>query len=381
MQTIIGVRFKKAGKIYYYSPGQLDIELGDNVIVDTARGTECGVTVLAPREVEDSEIVKPLKVVHRIASDQDLQRLAENREREKEAFAVCEQKIADRGLAMKLVEVEYTFDMNKIIFYFTADGRIDFRELVKDLAAVFRTRIELRQIGVRDEAKLRGGIGCCGRPLCCASFLGEFAPVSIKMAKDQNLSLNPTKISGICGRLMCCLKYEEECYKNGEMCNNCQLHQTEAPEQGSRVRTDEGHGRVISLNEQRRTATILLDNTRTVVKTWDDVVAAEVEDDVVVEVESDEPQRRPERQRRSASAGNEEHDSRSQRPRRSRNRGERNDRRPRRNGGEENEERQTRSRRPRDGHRRPRGNAKSRSRDNRSGENRSADRGPQPGDK
>jgi len=270
MQTIIGVRFKRAGKIYYFSPGNLDIKLGDMVIVETARGMECGETVIGPREESEDKIVPPLKVVHRIANESDIHRIAENKEKEKDAFRICEEKIAAHGLPMNLVEVEYTFDMNKIIFYFTADGRIDFRELVKDLAAVFRTRIELRQIGVRDEAKFMGGIGCCGRPLCCATFLGDFEPVSIRMAKDQNLSLNPTKISGICGRLMCCLKYENDCYC-GENC----LHQQKkiiAPSQGARVVSVEGEGKVISLNQQRRSATILLDSGRTIVASWEDVI-------------------------------------------------------------------------------------------------------------
>ena len=216
MQTVVGVRFKQAGKIYYFGPGDLDIQKDDDVIVETARGVEYGRAVIGPREVEDSAVVLPLKLVQRKATDADRAKVASNEEQEKEAFAICEQKIALHKLPMKLVGVEYTFDINKIIFYFTADGRIDFRELVKDLASVFRTRIELRQIGVRDEAKLMGGIGCCGRPLCCATFLGDFEPVSIRMAKEQNLSLNPTKISGICGRLMCCLKYENDCY-----CKQC----------------------------------------------------------------------------------------------------------------------------------------------------------------
>jgi cell fate regulator YaaT (PSP1 superfamily) len=275
VQTIIGVRFKKAGKIYYFGPGNLEIEQGQHVIVETARGMECGLTVLGPREVEDQEITQPLKIVHRIANASDLQRIEENKKRQVEAFAICEKKIQEHKLPMKLVEVEYTFDMNKIIFYFTADGRIDFRNLVKDLAAVFRTRIELRQIGVRDEAKLMGGIGCCGRPLCCASFLGDFEPVSIRMAKEQNLSLNPTKISGICGRLMCCLKYENDCY-----CENCHKKQKKvmAPAQGSRVVSVEGEGKVISLNQQRRTATILLDNSRTIVASWEDVIEKDEDD-------------------------------------------------------------------------------------------------------
>jgi len=276
MQTIIGVRFKKAGKIYYFAPGNLDIKPGDRVIVETARGMECGETVIGPREEAEDKIIPPLKVVHRIANESDIRRIAENKEKEKEAFGICEEKIAAHGLPMKLVEVEYTFDMNKIIFYFTADGRIDFRELVKDLAAVFRTRIELRQIGVRDEAKFMGGIGCCGRPLCCATFLGDFEPVSIRMAKDQNLSLNPTKISGICGRLMCCLKYENDCYCGGD----CPHQQKKVlpPSQGARVVSVEGEGKVISLNQQRRSATILLDSGRTIVASWEDVIEKDEEE-------------------------------------------------------------------------------------------------------
>ena len=276
MQTIIGVRFKKAGKIYYFAPGNLDIKLGDMVIVETARGMECGETVIGPREESEDKIVPPLKVVHRIANESDIRRIADNKEKEKEAFGICEEKIAAHGLPMNLVEVEYTFDMNKIIFYFTADGRIDFRELVKDLAAVFRTRIELRQIGVRDEAKFMGGIGCCGRPLCCATFLGDFEPVSIRMAKDQNLSLNPTKISGICGRLMCCLKYENDCYC-GENCPH-QQKKILPPSQGARVVSVEGEGKVISLNQQRRSATILLDSGRTIVASWEDVIEKDEDD-------------------------------------------------------------------------------------------------------
>ncbi|MBQ1509588.1 MAG: stage 0 sporulation protein [Selenomonadaceae bacterium] len=275
MQTVIGVRFKKAGKIYYFSPGRLDIAKGDDVIVETARGVEYGRTVIGPREVEDDTVVLPLKIVQRKASEADKERVLENKEREKEAFGICGRKIAEHQLPMKLVDVEYTFDMNKIVFYFTADGRIDFRELVKDLAYVFRTRIELRQIGVRDEAKLMGGIGCCGRPLCCASFLGDFEPVSIRMAKEQNLSLNPTKISGICGRLLCCLKYENDCYE--EACHKKPVVQE--PKQGSRVVSVEGAGKVISVNTQRRTATILLDDGKTIVASWEDVVEKEEEED------------------------------------------------------------------------------------------------------
>ena len=267
MQIVVGVRFKEAGKIYYFSPGKLELAQDDEVIVETARGVEFGVAVIGPREVEDSSVVLPLKVVQRKATKADRAKEKDNQSKEKEAFRICEKKIAAHQLPMKLVEVEYTFDVNKIIFYFTADGRIDFRELVKDLASVFRTRIELRQIGVRDEAKLVGGIGCCGRPLCCATFLGDFEPVSIRMAKEQKLSLNPTKISGICGRLMCCLKYESECYEG-----QCPKKKIQAPKQGSRVVSVDGEGKVISLNMQRRTATILLDDSKTIVASWEDVI-------------------------------------------------------------------------------------------------------------
>lgn len=213
MTTVVGVRFRRVGKIYYFDPAGLEINAGDNVIVETARGVEYGHVAMAPRDVEDDRVVLPLKPVMRKATPEDDAADAANREKEKDAFKICLEKIAKHGLEMKLIECEYTFDNNKVLFYFTADGRIDFRELVKDLASVFRTRIELRQIGVRDETKTVGGIGICGRPLCCATYLSEFVPVSIKMAKEQNLSLNPTKISGTCGRLMCCLKHEEEAYE------------------------------------------------------------------------------------------------------------------------------------------------------------------------
>jgi len=213
MVNVIGVRFRKAGKIYYFDPAGYDIKVGDNVIVETARGIEYGHVVLAPRLVEEDKIVQPLKPVIRVATPEDDAIEKRNKEKEKEAFKICLEKIKKHGLEMKLIDSEYTFDNNKVLFYFTADGRIDFRELVKDLASVFKTRIELRQIGVRDETKIVGGIGICGRQLCCHTYLSEFAPVSIKMAKEQNLSLNPTKISGVCGRLMCCLKNEEEAYE------------------------------------------------------------------------------------------------------------------------------------------------------------------------
>jgi cell fate regulator YaaT (PSP1 superfamily) len=213
MANVIGVRFRRAGKIYYFAPAGLEIKLGDNVIVETARGIEYGNVVLGIREIEDDMIVQPLKPVIRVATAEDDEIERKNKEKEKEAFKICLEKIAKHGLEMKLIDSEYTFDNNKVLFYFTADGRIDFRELVKDLASVFKTRIELRQIGVRDETKIVGGIGICGRTLCCNSHLSEFTPVSIKMAKEQNLSLNPTKISGVCGRLMCCLKNEQEAYE------------------------------------------------------------------------------------------------------------------------------------------------------------------------
>ncbi len=213
MVKIIGVRFRRTGKIYYFSPGELHIEKGQNVIVETARGVEYGKVVLGMRNIKEEEVSAPLKSVIRIATESDTEQEEQNREKEKEAFQICLEKINKHGLEMKLIDAEYTFDNNKVLFYFTADGRIDFRELVKDLASVFKTRIELRQIGVRDETKVRGGYSICGRPLCCSTYLTDFVPVSIKMAKEQNLSLNPTKISGVCGRLMCCLKNEEETYE------------------------------------------------------------------------------------------------------------------------------------------------------------------------
>ena len=235
MITIIGVRFRNVGKVYYFSPRELDICVGDHVIVETARGVEYGFVVLGPKEVDDSKVIQPLKEVIRIATPKDDAREESNRKKEKEAFEICQKKIRAHNLEMKLIDAEYTFDNNKMLFYFTADGRIDFRELVKDLAMVFKTRIELRQIGVRDEAKTLGSIGVCGRGLCCSQFLGEFAPVSIKMAKEQGLSLNPTKISGACGRLMCCLKYEQDTYEE-------LLKVT--PKQGAIVKTPEGTGSV-----------------------------------------------------------------------------------------------------------------------------------------
>ena len=239
MAKVIGVRFKRVGKVYYFSPGDLKLAEGDHVIVETSRGMEYGEVVIADKEVAEKDIVAPLKTVLRRATAKDDKRVEENKRKEKEALEICQKKIEKHGLEMKLVDVEYTFDNSKIIFYFTAEGRVDFRELVKDLAGVFKTRIELRQIGVRDEAKMMGGLGPCGRACCCSSFLGDFSPVSIKMAKEQNLSLSPTKISGLCGRLMCCLNYEQEHYS--------QMRQR-MPKVGSTVTTPDGDGVVLENN-------------------------------------------------------------------------------------------------------------------------------------
>ena len=239
MAEVIGVRFKEVGKIYYFDPKNKKLKTGEKVIVETARGIECGVVALANKNIPDEEIIHPLKPLIRKANDNDLSHIEENKKREKEAFKIFEQKIAEHNLEMNLVDVEYTFDNNKILFYFTADGRVDFRTLVKDLASVFRTRIELRQIGVRDEAKMLGGLGVCGRPFCCHSFMGDFQPVSIKMAKEQGLSLSPVKISGTCGRLMCCLKYEQEAYLD-------LLKRT--PKVGAIVKTPDGKGLVVENN-------------------------------------------------------------------------------------------------------------------------------------
>lgn len=239
MYDVVGVRFKKAGKIYYFDPGDLSIQKDEFVIVETVRGVEYGRVVTPRKQVGEKDVVLPLKKVVRIADQKDRLIVEENKTAAKEAYDVCSEKVNEHQLDMKLVDVEYTFDRNKVIFYFTADGRVDFRELVKDLASIFRTRIELRQIGVRDEAKMLGGIGPCGRMLCCSTFLGDFDPVSIKMAKDQNLSLNPTKISGLCGRLMCCLKYENDEYESAK---------EQLPDLGETIVTPEGPGKVVGLN-------------------------------------------------------------------------------------------------------------------------------------
>ena len=251
MVKVVGVKFKETGKAYFFDPGKFQPKVGEDVIVETARGLEFGTVSMAVKEIKEEELVSPLKEIVRIATAQDKEQVEKNRKKEKEAFAICEEKIAAHKLDMKLVDVEYTFDANKILFYFTADGRVDFRELVKDLASVFRTRIELRQIGIRDEAKMLGGIGICGRSLCCNSFLDGFHPVSIKMAKEQGLSLNPTKISGNCGRLMCCLKYEQNCYDE---------YYKIAPSVGAIVSTPQGKGVVQSITMLKGIAKVKLDD-------------------------------------------------------------------------------------------------------------------------
>ncbi|MDM5329483.1 stage 0 sporulation family protein [Neobacillus sp. CF12] len=264
MYDVVGVRFKKAGKIYYFDPGDLSIEKDDFVIVETVRGVEYGKAVVPRKQVEEHDVVLPLKKVVRIADHKDRMIVEENKQAAQEAYDVCNEKVNGHQLDMKLVDVEYTFDRNKVIFYFTADGRVDFRELVKDLAAIFRTRIELRQIGVRDEAKMLGGIGPCGRMLCCSTFLGDFDPVSIKMAKDQNLSLNPTKISGLCGRLMCCLKYENDEYEAAK---------EQLPDLGEIIQTPQGRGKVVGLNILERVLQVeLKEQDRVLEYTLDEII-------------------------------------------------------------------------------------------------------------
>ncbi|MBS5660518.1 MAG: stage 0 sporulation family protein [Clostridiales bacterium] len=279
MAEIIGVRFKNVGKIYYFDPDGKQINNGQQVIVETARGVECGEVALPNRIVDDSEIVSPLKKVIRIATAEDLQKITENKKKEQEALEICQQKINEHKLDMKLVDVEYTFDNNKILFYFTADGRVDFRELVKDLASIFRTRIELRQIGVRDESKMLGGLGICGRPFCCSTFLGEFQPVSIKMAKEQSLSLNPTKISGTCGRLMCCLKYEQDVYE--------QLLKI-TPKVGAIVNSPDGKGQVIDSNLLTGMIKVRLDKNPDAAPRIYNKKELKVIRDAVIRVEKDE---------------------------------------------------------------------------------------------
>ena len=277
MIKVIGVRFRQAGKIYNFDPAELEIKKGDHVIVETARGVEYGYVVFGVKEEKEEDVVMPLKTVIRVATPEDDQKAQENIEKGKKAFKICKEKIAKHGLEMKLIDSEYTFDNNKVLFYFTADGRIDFRELVKDLASVFKTRIELRQVGVRDEAKMLGGIGMCGRPLCCNTYLSEFIPVSIKMAKEQNLSLNPTKISGICGRLMCCLKYEQDSYED-------LLKHT--PKVGAIVKTADGKGIVEEVNLLTGKLRVKMDkNDNVVVVKKDDI---EVIKDSVIRLDRDE---------------------------------------------------------------------------------------------
>ncbi|WP_409303611.1 stage 0 sporulation family protein [Peribacillus sp. SCS-155] len=264
MYDVVGVRFKKAGKIYYFDPGELNIPKDEFVIVETVRGVEFGRVVTARKKVDENDVVLPLKKVLRIADQKDRLIVEENKAAASEAYNTCCEKVSEHQLDMKLVDVEYTFDRNKVVFYFTADGRVDFRDLVKDLAAIFRTRIELRQIGVRDEAKMLGGIGPCGRMLCCSTFLGDFEPVSIKMAKDQNLSLNPTKISGLCGRLMCCLKYENDEYEHAKEL---------LPDLGEMIETPNGRGKVVGLNILERILQVeLAEQERVLEYTLDEIL-------------------------------------------------------------------------------------------------------------
>ena len=279
MAEVVGVRFKEVGKVYYFDPDGHSLKKGDMVIVETARGVECGEVAMENRDVSEEEIVKPLKKLLRVATDEDIDKVKENKKKEKEAFEICEKKILKHGLDMKLVDIEYTFDNSKILFYFTADGRVDFRELVKDLASVFHTRIELRQIGVRDESKMLGGIGICGRPFCCSSFLGDFQPVTVKMAKEQGLSLNPTKISGTCGRLMCCLKYEQNAYDH-------LLRIT--PKTGAIVETPEGRGKVVDVNLLRGIVKVQLDKKADAAPVAYDRRDVKVIRDKKIQVEKDE---------------------------------------------------------------------------------------------
>lgn len=282
MKEVIGVRFKEVGKIYYFDPNEVSLDIGDYVVVETARGIECGQVAMSNRQLEDGDIVHPLKKMIRKANEEDIKKLKENKEKEKEAFKIWEQKTLQHKLNMKLVDVEYTFDNNKILFYFTASGRVDFRALVKDLASVFRTRIELRQIGVRDETKMLGGIGVCGRPFCCSTFLEEFKPVSIKMAKEQGISLNPSKISGVCGRLMCCLKYEYDAYTE-------LLKKT--PKIGAIVNTPDGRGIVVDQNLITGTLKVNLDKSKTGASVTYDVKQVKIIKDGQIQLNKDEIER------------------------------------------------------------------------------------------
>lgn len=297
---IIGIRMRKAGRIFFFEPNEEELAKGDWVLVDTSRGLECGKIVVGPRELLVDEKVEtepglPLKRMYRKAFEDDLKQLARNQAEEKYAFEICQNKIKERELPMKLINVESTFDFNKLIFFFTSDGRVDFRDLVRDLASIFRTRIELRQVGVRDQAKCLGGMGGCGRPLCCASFLGDFIQVSIRMAKDQNLSLNPTKISGVCGRLMCCLKYENDLYCENRPRTNIIFR----PRPGIRVVVADGEGKVVAVSFSRRNATILLDTNKTVVAGWEDILPVNAEDfeaaEEPMQIETPKPVEKPPR--------------------------------------------------------------------------------------
>lgn len=281
MEKVVGVRFKQAGKIYYFAPNHLHLHLDDGVIVETSRGMEYGYVVILPRDVDGGDLVLPLKPIVRKATPRDRKQLERNKEREISAFDICLKKIAKYQCPMKLLRVEYTFDRSKIVFFFTADGRVDFRELVKDLASVFHTRIELRQVGVRDEAKQISGVGPCGRTLCCAAFLGEFSPVSIRMAKNQGLSLNPCKISGVCGRLMCCLRYENDLYTSGEIKKKdalwCRQNCPKIPRIGLEVMTSEGTGRIAYVNTQKRTVRVQLEGQKSTTVSWEELAVKEDE--------------------------------------------------------------------------------------------------------
>ena len=327
MATVIGVRFKRAGKVYFFDPGPFEIQAGGNVVVETTRGVEMGEVVTPPRDVPDEQIVQPLRQVVRVATEQDERTQRRNAENEKSAFTICQDKIEAHKLEMKLVDVEYTFDNSKIIFYFTANGRVDFRALVKDLASVFKTRIELRQIGVRDEAKMLGGLGPCGRQICCRAFLGDFQPVSIKMAKEQSLSLNPTKISGLCGRLMCCLKYEQETYEQSRK---------RMPRVGKEIVTPDGHGTVLDIN-------VLSEIVRVRVALGDAFEVREYPFDACSRpVQSEAPRPRPERAEEGPERSDDKRPDRRP-PREKDGRGERPQQEPRAKGRKERPEQERRA--------------------------------------
>ena len=366
MTKVIGVRFRTAGKVYFFDPLQLEIKRGDHVIVETARGIEFGTVVAGVHEVEDDKVIQPLKPVMRIAGERDIEQEAANKEKEKEAFKICKEKILKHGLEMKLIDAEYTFDNNKVLFYFTADGRIDFRELVKDLASVFKTRIELRQIGVRDETKIRGGIGICGRPLCCHSYLSDFVPVSIKMAKEQNLSLNPTKISGVCGRLMCCLKNEEDTYE--------ELNR-KLPGVGDYVQTADGlHGEVQSVNVLRQLVKVL-------VEVGDEKELKEYEADTLQfkrrrgKKSGQELSKEELKELEKLEQVEEKEEAEERAEKRAEQRQERPDRREQKNDGENRGDNRNNENRRRDGRREENRRNNNRGENNRNGDNRNENRG------